>query len=340
MSVRGIAKLANSMSSARPATTTPSRASSGAASRSVRSVVSRRRDHASATGSSDAGTPPSPARRRRRGGDGDEKQPEGAGNISGRTSRGLTKPYGAERPRRTRDGPERTSPSVPAGQRHTDRECDEGHGGDERVRQSGDHGDRRSDESDTDPAEQRRDVTLAPSGACLAGERDGEDDAGEVYGTEGAIETPTYEVRSRPFGGARNSSRRRSAARNGRTVPRRRGRERGTARASQPADDRVHDGRADPAIVESEGRGRAILERISRPTNACGRPGVAFEDRTGPMELPPPPGRAGTQARAGRVEWAGTHAYTASRHVHLRPGAVPPRTGGPPGDARGARPRA
>jgi len=222
------------------------------------SIRRRRRDHASATGSSDAGTPPSPARRRRRGGDGDENSRRGAGNISGRTSRGLTKPYGAERPRRTRDGPERTSPSVPAGQRHTDRECDEGHGGDERVRQSG------GEEAPHVPgpypvgsqsvpsrgrpitatAERRRvrHRSIPPNSAVT---RNPSLQAGPAspasvtvrttpvrYGTESAIETPTYEVRSRPFGERAEQFPEARRRREGRTVPRRRGRERGTARAS------------------------------------------------------------------------------------------------------------
>jgi len=113
--------------------------------------------------------------------DGDENSRRGAGNISGRTSRGLTKPYGAERPRRT---PRRSRANVAVSTRRAAPYRSRVRRGARRrrartpVRRRGgsprpgavprrvpvgpepreaDHGDRRSDESDTDPAEQRRD---------------------------------------------------------------------------------------------------------------------------------------------------------------------------------------
>jgi len=279
------------MSSARPATTTPSRASSGAASRSVRSVVSRRRDHASATGSSRRERRHRQRRRRRRGGDGDENSRRGAGNISGRTSRGLTKPYGAERPRRT---PRRSRANVAVSTRRAAPYRSRVRRGARRrrartpVRRRGgsprpgavprrvpvgpepreaDHGDRRS-ESDTDPAEQRRDeepsLQAGPASPASVTVRT----TPVRYGTESAIETPTYEVRSRPFGGARGTVP--GGARRRETGAQSRGDEAGKRNSasvhSQPTTESTTAG-AD-AIVESEGKGRAILERISRPTNA------------------------------------------------------------------------
>jgi len=256
------------MSSARPATTTPSRASSGAASRSVRSVVSRRRDHASATGSSDAGTPPSPARRRRRGGDGDENSRRGAGNISGRTSRGLTNLTVLSVPAEPRDGPERTSPSVPAPAapyRSRVRRGARRRRARTPVRRRGG-----SPRPGAVPRrvpvgpEPRRPIT-ATAGATSptpippnsAVTRNPSLQAGPASpasvtvrttpvstGTESAIETPTYEVRSRPFGGRAEQfpealgGEKRGAQSRGDEAGKEEQRER-----PQPADDRVHDGR-------------------------------------------------------------------------------------------------
>jgi len=78
------------------------------------------------------------------------------------------------------------------------------------------------------------------------------------YGTESAIETPTYEVRSRPFGGARGTVPEALGGENGAHSPAAAtaGKEEQRERP-QPADDRVHDGRGgrDSGGERGEGEG-------------------------------------------------------------------------------------